>query len=641
MPNFCLIPHAVTLFKEKLIDGTINPGKLADMTSAERRELFSGIVGSDSAKEVNALFESKLLLKNQQRGMITWAKTVSGIKPEVRRDIISRIQKLDKVLDPADQDKFLHDLASSKLGVDVTQAEAKQIADLARQIDVAKEAMQNGGDRLEYGRAQIALSNYVNELKSEASKTSLSENIKHPIQGVSKAAGIAKAVKASLDNSAIFRQGWKTLWTHNSQWRQNALKSFSDITGSLQGKEVLDEVHADVVSRPNYDKMKKAGLAVNTLEEDFPTRLPEKVPGFGKLYKASEAAYTGFLHRQRADIFDKYLELADRQGVNINNKEQLQSIGKLVNSLTGRGHLGGLEKSAGTFNNVFFSPRFLKSNIDTLTAHQLQKGVTPFVRKQAATNLVKIISGTAAVLGVAEAARPGSVELDPRSTDFGKIKVGNTRFDVSGGMTPILTLAARLLSQSTKSSTGVVTQLGKGYGAPAGTDVVVNFLENKLSPAASVVKDLLNQKDFQGNKPTLLGELANLTVPLPITTGIELKNTPNSAPLLLGLIADGLGIATNTYGPTQTNWNSNPTKELSQLKQKIGETKFNQANKEYNQEYAQWLNDVSTNSDFKKMSSDEKRATITKHKAEIKNNIFKDYNFKPTKLGKKLQQLSN
>ena len=170
-------------------------------------------------------------------------------------------------------------------------------------------------------------------------------------------------------------------------------------------------------------------------------------------------------------------------------------------------------------------------------------------RKKAAINLLKIISGTAAILTIANALNPDSVEEDPRSADFGKIKVGNTRFEMTGGMASVVTLAFRLIRGSTKSSlTGKVSELNTGkFGARTGADVIYNFFENKLSPFSSVIKDILKGETFEGKEPTLLGELKNLLVPIPITNYEELKNDPNSAPILLSIIADGLGIGTNTY----------------------------------------------------------------------------------------------
>jgi hypothetical protein len=400
------------------------------------------------------------------------------------------------------------------------------------------------------------LANYVADLKL-ANRTTLSDYIKNPkellnvspAEALSEVAGTAKGLNASLDNSAIFRQGWKTLFTNPAIWLKNSMQSFVDLVRRFGGKHVIDEVNAEIHSRPTYDLMRKAKLDVGTTEEQFPTHLPAKIPIIGRFYKASEAAYTGFVYRMRADIFDKYINIAKNSGIDL-DKAQLESIGKLVNSLTGRGHLGAAEKVAGTVNNVFFSPRFLKSNIDFLTAHQLQKGVTPFVRKQAAQNLVKAIVGTASVLSIANAIWPNSVELDPRSSNFGKIKIGNTTFDVSGGMASIMTLAARLLTLSSKSPiTGKVNKLNSGkYGSQTGIDVLVNFSEGKLSPFAAVIRDILKGKDFNRNKPTVSSELKNLFVPLPVKNAIQLEQSKD-APVLAGIIADALGVSVNTIQP--------------------------------------------------------------------------------------------
>lgn len=629
MAAFCLTKEATDKFLKGLKSGEIDPQKLTDRTSEERHTFLEKYVGKENAKQVNALLESKLLLKNQQQGFISWAKTTGGLKEPARRDMISRIERMDKYLNPKDAEQFMKDLASTKLGVDVTREEAKNIADLSKQVTEAKASMETGGDRMIYGRAKVALGNYINQLKEEAGKTGVLKSLANPVKIVSNVAGTAKAIKASLDDSALFRQGWKTLWTHPGIWTKNAARSFSDIVKTFGKKAVMDEVTADIISRPNYDRMVKAKLATATIEEAFPTTLPEKIPLFGRFYKASEVAYTAFLHRQRADIFDKYIEIAQRSGLNIDDVKELRPIGSLVNSLTGRGNLGGLEPAAGVINNVFFSPRMIKSEIDTLGHVITGAGGSKFVRKQAAINLVKVVMGTAAILTIARAVNPNSVELDPRSSDFGKIKIGSTRFDVTGGISALVTLAARLITMSSKSTTtGQVTPINSGkYGAATGADVVVNFFENKLSPAASVIKDILKGKDFNGNNVTLLNELNNLLTPLPITTFQELQSTPNAAPVLAGMIADGLGLSVNSYGATKTDWNSNTGVKLLQFKAKVGDAKFQQANSQFNQQYSQWIAKTSKSSAYQNLSESAKQNLITKAKAAIENKVMKDNNF--------------
>lgn len=637
--NFCLPPTEVDKFTEKLKDGSIDPAKLADMTSAERHDFFSKITGEMNAKGVNALFESKMLLKNQKYAYVSWAKKVAGLSPEVRRDMITKISKLDHVLDPADEKQFLHDLASTKLGIDVTQSEAKQIADMSRKVTEAQ-AKQNAdgtfkseADRLAYGYAKVDLGNHISDLKNATAKPALFDIAKHPVQGLNRAASLSKSIKASLDDSAIFRQGWKTLLTNPKIWQKNARQSFIDLVRQVGNKNVMREVNADIASRPNFDKYTKMKLAIGNVEEEFPTALPEKIPLLGRLYKASESAYTGFLYRQRADIADKMLDIAKKSGVDINDKTQLQSMGKMINALTGRGHLGSAERAGPLFNNVFFSIRFLKSNLDLLTAHQLQKDVTPFVRKQAALNLLKVISGSAAVMGIANAVKPGSVELDPRSKDFGKIKVGDTRFDITGGIGSIAVLAAQALKEQTKSgTTGIISKLNSGYGSQKVTDVINNFFENKLSPAASVAKDLFNRQTFNGSKITLGGEAANLGIPLPITTYSELKSDPHAANTLISLISDSLGISTSTYGKSTKNYAMNPSPTLQAFQSKVGNAAFKQANAEYNTKYDQWLNSVKSKLDT--LPNSQKQPIITSAKAKIQASIYKQYDFKPPKTQK-------
>lgn len=630
------MPEAVQRFKIGLKNGTINPAKLADMSSADRNKFFEQFVGKPNAQGVNSLFESKLLLKNQNQGFLLWAKKVAGLKPELRKDLISKISRLDKVLDPVDKKVFLHDLASTKLGVNVTQDEAKTIADLSKSVESARSMMEAGGDRIAFGRAKVNLSNYVNNLKVSADKLSMAD-LKNPIglggKIISRVAGNAKAINASMDNSAIFRQGWKTLWTNPIIWQRNARQSFVNLVKQFGGKEVMNEVHADIVSRSTYDKMVRAKLAVGNLEEAFPTTAPEKIPILGRAYKASEAAYTAFVQKTRADVFDKYLQIAEKSGVNINDSKELEAIGKLVNSLTGRGSLGKLEPVGNIVNNVFFSPRFLKSNLD-LVLQPLGAGgaKTAFVRKQAAVNLLKIVSGTAAVIATANAIKPGSVELDPRSSDFGKIKVGDTRFDITGGSSSIATLAARLAEHSSKSTTtGQITQLNSGkFGAQTSMDVVTNFFENKTSPAASVVRDILKGKDPNGNKPTLTNEAKNSFTPIGIQNYMQMKNDPNSANKLITMIADGLGISANTYNATSSGpgWDKGTGKEVIQFKNSISPDQFKQAVNDYNIKYNSWIDKVKTDKDYLALPQIRQQAIVTREKAKIQSDIFKQHGFK-------------
>lgn len=581
---YCLIPSLAEKFKLAMKSGEISPDKLNKLDDKGRQELFEKYMGKEDASNVNALFESKLLLKNQKRGMISWAKTVTGLKEPAKRDIFATIERLDKVLNPAEEKEFLNALANKRLGVEVTMDESKKIFDMAKQIEEAKKGMNDDGvtfksddARLKYGVAKTELNEYIKELKSSELSLTRENVLKNPIaaakdikerfktnpigttaEAISQAAGTAKSLTSSMDNSSLFRQGWKTLMTNPNIWRKNAVKSFTDIWKSLGGENTLNGVYSDGFSRENNlnGYYKKAKLAVGVTEEAYPSSIPEKIPYYNKLYKASQNAYAGFLYRQRMDVFDKYIDIAKKNGVELTDKE-LSAIGNMVNSLTGRGSFGKFEGEAiNLTNNIFFSPRLIKSHLDTLGGHVLTggggiSGGSNFVRKEAAKNLVKIIGGTAAILATAKAINPESVELDPRSSDFGKIKIGNTRFDVTGGMGSVAVLAARLIRNSSKSSTtGKVTKLNSGkFGSKTRGDVIGQFAGNKLSPAAALIYHTLwKGTDFEGKKPTVAGEVKSLTLPIGFQSMSKDWKDPKAANFLLIMLANTLGIGTNTYG---------------------------------------------------------------------------------------------
>jgi hypothetical protein len=556
---FCLPPELGDKFLNAIREGKVNPDKLSGMTSDGRRKFFSDLLGEENAKDTNALFEAKLLLKNKQLGYTTWARQVAGLKPEVRRDLVSRIGRMDtRIFDPGAEEAFLKDLASAKLGADVTVNEAKSIAGLSQKVTDTKTKMKadftfaSEEQRLAHGRAIVALTDYAEGLKDQASRLGLRALTSREaiIHAPSRLAGLAKSLKATLDNSVIGRQGLKVLMTHPTVWGRNSLKTFTYMWKEFGGKSAMAEVRADVYSRPNalnglYQKEK---LAIGVVEEAYPTSAPGKVPGLGRIFKGSESAFEGFQFRTRADLFDKYAEIVEKSGGDITG------VGKLANSLTGRGNLRGWEPVGNKVNNLFFSPRLMKSNVDGLTAHVFDNDMGKVTgkgfqaRRRAALNTVKIISGVATILSIADAVHPGSVDFDPRSANFGKIKIKDTTFDVSGGAGSIITLAARLASQSKKSAkTGEVTSLGTKFAQDSGEDVVQNFFTGKLSPAAAVINDIfIRHADYQGNPITPGGEAGNLLAPLPITNYFELKRDPNSAGALAGVLADSFGVSTNT-----------------------------------------------------------------------------------------------
>lgn len=461
--------------------------------------------------------------------------------------------------------------SGKKIKGTITDNEAKTLVTLSKDI-MDKERIVNDSPRrglndsptkqeMDWGLSQVAYDNYFNELKFGKPKIDLAKYKENPGKFIYDLTGITKSLASSLDNSFIGRQGIKLFYKGltgdvkaGKIWLDTFKNSFKYIFDTFGGKPVMNYIRAEILSDPMYPMIKKAGVDTAVTEEAYPTSLISKIPIVGKPFEASENAFTGAAHYMRYKLAKLEFDIAEKAGVDLTDDTQLKSIGKLVNSLTGRGDIGGKTKSPGILNNVFFSPRFIKSQIDVLTAHQFDN-VSPYVKKRAAENLLRIIIGQALVLGVAKIISPNSVEEDPHSADFGKIKSGNTRFDVSGGAASFITLASRLgpllagQESYTKSSvTGKSKKLNTGkFGQSTGADVLFNFLENKTSPLARIILDNLKGKDMQGQKPSLASNVGNIVTPLPIKNAQELMNDPNAANLIVGIIADELGISTNTY----------------------------------------------------------------------------------------------
>ena len=457
MAAFCLIKEQADKFKKGLKSGEISPEKMGEMTSAERRAYLEGFVGKENAKQVNALFESKLLLKNKKAGYISWAKKVAGMTVEAKRDMISRIERMQDVLSPEAEAMFLEDLAGKRLGIDISVKEAGTLAKLSKEAqDLRTKAKEDGTfpterDRLSYGTSQVALENYFNQLKLDSKSISFRE---HPgrktFELVKESPGAVKSIVASLDNSFFGRQGIKTLYTHPRVWGRTFAKSWVDIGKELRGKDAIDAIKADIYSRPNAlnGKYEAGGYGLRVLsEEAYPSTLPEKIPVFKRLYKASESAYNGAALRMRADLADLLIKKADEMGINTLDPKEAGGMGSLVSSMTGRGNLPLTPGQAKATNVLFFSIKFLKSNLDTLTAHQFDSKASAFVKGEARLNLLKIVGTTATILTVAKILDPNSVDEDPRSSNFGKVKLFGHWVDIPEDSQGFLLLQHELLSQ--------------------------------------------------------------------------------------------------------------------------------------------------------------------------------------------------
>ena len=355
-----------------------------------------------------------------------------------------------------------------------------------------------------------------------------------------------RAIMSSMDLSAPLRQG--LTFVGNPEWVRSFITMFSMVGKS--GKRNYDYLMKSIGQRDTYDLMLRARLAFSDLdgklssrEEDFQSDLARKVPGV----KWSEQAYSGFLNKLRADMFDKYIEkfkglkdkdgnpyiktdadgniLKDKDGNPEIDPQLLLDLGRFINSATGRAELvGGLKSMAPQLNTVLFSPRLIQSRVNII-AYALQAdkaaaaingnfaALNPIVRKELYKELFKMGSIAALTMGAAIMMVPDAeVEIDPRSSDFLKIKIGDTRYDILGGYGQYLTFATQYalwqanqigitdIDEKKSASTGKTSRIEKTNipYSESMFDRTWRFVRGKLSPDASFVVDALDGENVIG-----------------------------------------------------------------------------------------------------------------------------------------------
>ncbi len=313
--------------------------------------------------------------------------------------------------------------------------------------------------------------------------------------------GVPRAWLASGDISGGGRQGIAALATHPSLG-----KNLPDQIKFLKNEKNFLASQSEIAARPNFGRAQQSKLAIldpssinpNITEEKFVSHLSEKVPGIGRMVHASNRAYTGVLNRIRMDYFDHLIDKAGRAGLDIDNPELLNGISKVINNSTGRGDFGKfLEQHGGALSAVFFAPRLMASRINMFNPAYYMS-LPKFARHEAYRQAASMGSYALSVLTLAKLAG-AEVSLDPTNSDFGKIKVGDTRLDILGGHQQYIRLGASLaMGKITSSQTGKATEFGGGFGKPNAYDVTMNFLTNKENPILNLLTTVAKGKDISG-----------------------------------------------------------------------------------------------------------------------------------------------
>jgi len=231
------------------------------------------------------------------------------------------------------------------------------------------------------------------------------------------------------------------------------------------------------------------GVGFRTGTESFASKIAGEIPGIAR----SERAFSMGGNYIRGL---KLLETAkQRQGI-VTTDKQWKNIGHVINILTGEGDPRTFGKYGPILNAAFFAPRLLEARVRAFTdLANLKHWIDPEWRpasKMLAYHVASFVGIGSGILGLMSLVPGVDIEKDPRSTDFGKIRFGNTRIDFWGGYLPLARLVVHLATQQRKTRAGrIVSQ--------EWSDTITKFLQSKLGPAPAYIIDLIKGETFYGD----------------------------------------------------------------------------------------------------------------------------------------------
>lgn len=454
--------------------------------------------------------------------------------------------------------------------------------------------------------------------------------------------GLTRALQATAELSFVLMQGGAM--TISNVWHKPAAtaRAFGNMRKAFASQSKSEEWLRKVKAQEWYPIAKEAKLAITEPSGEMSAREELFLSDWARLIwdtigrpfklkseaayerwkaanplKALERASVAYLDTLRVERFLDGLDILEKnkQAGEEVTKQDYKDIADAINTLTGRASIGKAEAISSVLTKLVFSPRLWASTVKTGTPYALIHfgKMTPTAQKMAVQDMGRFVGTTMGVVAMAAAYLNNDdddgtgVEMDPRSADFGKIKIGNTRIDPWGGriqqvvFSTKLTLGAMSLLRSPDISpldskakqvafltklvldpagllrnrplnahkdpkTGKLYPLGVPFKSPNMMEVVTRMATNKLAPSASLVADAMNTRvDSKGNRKDAYGKDFDLQqrameklVPIYYSTVKDLmKDDPNSlAGYLLFYAFFGGGV--QTY-EGKTNKTSGPT----------------------------------------------------------------------------------
>lgn len=349
---------------------------------------------------------------------------------------------------------------------------------------------------------------------------------KKALVALSETPAILRSLRTAFDFSAVLVQAGAPTLGHPLKalrtWIPNMIRA-------AKSEEFYQQLDAGIRLHPLFGQARRDGLEIAEIdgkmskrEEMFAANILQKLPGIaGAGVRGSSRAYLAYINAVRMDSYASIY----RGKPGLVTEAEGKEIAKFVNVFTGRGDLATLDEAfdkAKRITNLgqqrksrFFSriadgsawvlwaPRLYLSRLQMLMSPlyyaKSSEGKTAFIRKTVAKEMARWLAAEASVYMLVHLYKEMSdddeieVETDPRSSDFGKYRVGETRIDPWGGLAQFAVLLSRMATGETKTLSGEVVPIRGSearYGN-TGYDVATRFARGKFNPFASLVTDYL------------------------------------------------------------------------------------------------------------------------------------------------------
>jgi hypothetical protein len=371
------------------------------------------------------------------------------------------------------------------------------------------------------------------------------------LENMVRVVNLPKSMRATGDLSFPFRQGLMVMTSRPTVWA----RAWGPMIRAAAKKKNYEAIQGATVADPLYDDAVRDGVkftdmrGVATRDEAIQSDLAEKIPLFGRIAAASNRAFVVFGNKLRMDLYRLLREHADDAGRS-GNAETMRSITSVINAGTGRGNMGTqtLERAAPFLTLGLFSPRLIASRIAYFNPYWYYK-LDPIARKEAARQMIGLVSAGTAFLWLVEQTGKAEVGTDPRSADFGKIRIGDSRIDIWGGFQQYVVNAYRIaMEESVSSTTGEVKKLEGGFGQQSRYDIAEEFAVGKLAPVPGWVAGSWKGKNFEGDDFSEVREGLKQFVPLGWESAYDAYKTTGDPGAAAALFALGFfGVGSQTY----------------------------------------------------------------------------------------------